>query len=355
MLLKANHVTLLRLVFLPIPCILLFGEVWQKSLALILFVAVGLTDYLDGYLARKQGPTALGALMDPMADKIFVTAMFVPLARMGVVPLWMLFLVFVREYAITELRSIHGSRGIHFQTSEMAKYKTTIQMIGGSVIILNEIFGSSWTVLIPLGGFFLFTLALAARTYAAHGRLGMRSITFVVLVAWGFVMRCFFPYTTTNWAIMALVVGVTMLSGVQYAVQTWQHMGGYLKDRFGVVQWASLAGMSVAFPAIFLSALRWDGVATGIIIAILSVEFVTGGLYNFLTTGKGSTDYFPPKTKTILLNSAGLLGLLLVVTQAPGAGANGVFSLALVASLASCGRVCYLHRGVLTRISGPSG
>ena len=246
----ANHVTLLRLVFLPIPCTLLFGGPWHRAAALVLFIAIGLTDYLDGYLARKHGSTTLGALIDPMADKIFVTAMFVPLARTEVVSLWMVFLIFVREFTVTELRSIHGSRGIHFQTSELAKCKTAIQMIGGAVIILNDIFRSSWVILIPLGGFLLFTLALAKRTYEKNGRLGPRIITLVTLVAWALGTRCVFPYTTTIWAIMLLVVGVTILSGLQYVLETWRHLGGYLRQRFGVAEWAAFAGVSFAFPAI---------------------------------------------------------------------------------------------------------
>jgi cardiolipin synthase (CMP-forming) len=342
----ANTVTLLRLVFLPIPCSLMFGGPWHKALALVLFVAMGLTDYLDGYLARKQGPTTLGALMDPMADKIFVTTMFVPLVRLDVVPLWMVLLLLVREYAVTELRSIHGSRGVQFRTSELAKYKTTIQMIGGSVIILNDIFRDNWVVLIPLSGFFLFTLALAYRIHRKRGRLGPRIITLVILVGWALAMRCAFAYTITNWAIMALVVGATLVSGIQYAVRTWMHLGDHRRRSFGIAEWGSFVGVSFFFPAIYLSTLQAQTVATWVIIAIFSVEFITGGLNNLLTTARGFHDYIPPIFKMLLLNGAGALGLLLILlplsrrTELP----NVVLVLGLVASVIFCVTRFSAHR-----------
>jgi phosphatidylglycerophosphate synthase len=185
----------------------------------------------------------------------------------------------------------------------------------------------------------------------------MRSITFVVLVAWAVAMRCFFPYTVTNWAIMAVVVGVTILSGVLYAVQTWRHMGEYLRGRFGMVEWTALASMSLAFPAIYLAALQSNGVAAGIIIALLSVEFVTGGLYNFLTTAEKFADYVPPVAKTLLINAAGSLGLLFILAQVPGGERffNGFSSLALAGSLAFCARGLYVHRRALLSISGLRG
>jgi CDP-diacylglycerol--glycerol-3-phosphate 3-phosphatidyltransferase len=345
----ANHVTLLRLVFLPLPCALLFGGPWHKSLALVLFIVLGLTDYLDGYLARKQGPTTLGALIDPMADKIFVTAMFVPLAQLGAVPIWMVLLLFVREYVVTELRSIHGSHGAQFKTSELAKYKTTIQMIGGAVIIFNGILGDHWAAFVPLGGFFLFTLALARWTYLRHGRLGPRIITFVTLVGWALGMRAFFPYQTTNWAIMALVMGITLLSGIQYVYQTWRHLGSFLRRQPGLAQWASFVGIGFAFPAIYLSALSFREAEAWIIILVLSLEFATGGLNNLLATLRARAPYIPPTTKIIILNAAGLLGLAFLALPLPGRirMLNALLFLGLLASLVYCARTFYLNRRTL--------
>jgi CDP-diacylglycerol--glycerol-3-phosphate 3-phosphatidyltransferase len=344
----ANQVTLLRLVFLPAPCALLFGGPWEKALALLLFILIGLTDYLDGYLARKQGPTTLGAVMDPMVDKIFVTAMFVPLASMHVVPIWLVLLLFIREYVVTELRSIHGSRGVHFQTSELAKYKTTIQMIGGGVIILNEIFRSHWGALVPLTGFFVFTLGLALRTHRQRDRFGPRIITFVVLVGWVLLTRCLFSHTTTIMAVMVLIVSVTLLSGLQYVVQTWKHMGRSLRAEFGAMESASFLGISVVFPVIYVSALYTSEVSPWLIIAILSLEFAGGGLNNLQSTLGASSPYIPQMGKSLLVNGAGLLGLLLLL-WIPGSArlSNVLLLVALAASLVYCLKSFYIHRRAL--------
>jgi CDP-diacylglycerol--glycerol-3-phosphate 3-phosphatidyltransferase len=342
----ANQVTLARLILLPIPCALLFGETWHQFVALILFIGIGLTDYLDGYLARKQGPTTLGALLDPMADKIFVTAMFIPLAHMEVVPIWMVLLLFIREYTVTELRSIHGSGGLQFRTSELAKYKTTIQMIGGGAIIGIEIFGPHRGVFVGLGVLMLFGIILAVRTYLKNGRLGPRIITFLVLVAWGSGMRCVFSYQVVELAIMALIVGVTCISGFQYVTQTWRHLGGYLRERFGSREWASFVGISLAFPIIYVSTLYSKEVATWMIIAILSLEFAVGGLKNLVTTLKASSTYDPQLTKTILLNGAGLVGLLLILLSVPERTLilNAILLVVLLASLIYCLMSFYTHR-----------
>jgi CDP-diacylglycerol--glycerol-3-phosphate 3-phosphatidyltransferase len=351
MTITANQMTFLRLIFLPIPCALLFGGPTHKGLALLLFIAAGLTDYLDGHLARKHGATRLGALIDPMADKIYITAMFVPLAWQGIVPIWMVLLLFIREYTVTELRSIHGSGGVDFRTSELAKYKTTIQMIGGGVIILNEIFRQHWTVWIPLGAFFAFSLLLATHTYRMRGRLGSRILTLMSLIAWVLVMRALLPYDRTNQAIMALIVAVTLLSGLHYALLTWRSLKGYVKERFGAREWASFVGIGLLFPAFYLSTLHSREVAVWTVIAILSVEFAIGGLKNFLTTLKGSGAYSPQTTKILFLNGAGLLSVLLLLFSVPHRSEilNTLLFLVFAASLLYCLRFAYRNRHALIR------
>jgi phosphatidylglycerophosphate synthase len=268
---------------------------------------------------------------------------------MEIVPIWMIFLLFIREYTVTELRSIHGAGGIRFRTSELAKYKTTIQMIGGGAIILNDIFRSHWSVLIPMGGGLLFTVLLAFWTYRKQGRLGPRSITFMTLVAWGLATRCIFSYTTTIWAIMALVVAVTLISGLQYMIQTWRHLGEHLRERFGPREWASFVGIGLAFPVIYVSTLYSSGVAVWMVIGILSLEFATGGLKNFLVTLKKSASYIPQVAKTLFLNGAGMLGLLLILFSVPDRTRllNILLLVVLAASAIYCLRLFYIHRHAL--------
>lgn len=345
----ANQVTLFRLVFLPIPCALLFEAPWQKALSLLFFVVIGLTDYLDGYLARKQGPTRLGALIDPIADKVFVAAMFIPLVRMEAVPIWMVVLVFIREFLVTELRGIHGFAGLEFHTSELAKYKTTIQMIGGGIVILNVIFGSSRDVLLPMGGFFAFTLVLAGITYLRQGRLGPRTLTFVGLVGWAFATRFLFSYTTTNWAIMALVAGVTLVSGLQYLAWTWRSLKGDLIGQVGVKDWAISLGVGVLFPTVYISALHFKEVSTWVVLVIIGIEFVYGGLRS---TVRGSRDLLGGSAdvlRTVWVVGAGCLGILLTLSlpQSSALILNTLFLVVSITSAVHCARSLYGHRRIL--------
>lgn len=345
----ANQVTLLRLVFLPIPCALLFEAPWQKALSLVFFVVIGLTDYLDGYLARKQGPTTLGAMIDPIADKVFVAAMFIPLVRMEAVPIWMVVLIFIREFLVTELRGIHGSVGVEFHTAELAKYKTTIQMIGGGIVILNVIFGSNRGVLVPLGGFFVFTLVLAAITYLRQGRLGPRVLTFVGLVGWAVAMRFAFSYTTTNWSIMALVVGVTLVSGLQYLAWTWQRLRGDLIGQLGVKDWANSLGVGVLFPTVYISTLHSREVSTWVILVIVGIEFVYGGLRSTLQVLLDTSFRSADLLRTVLIVGAGSLGILLTLSLPRGSAyiLNTLFLVVSVASAVHCARSLYGHRQIL--------
>lgn len=348
--LTANHLTLLRLALIPIPCALLLGGALYKSLALALFLLVGLTDYLDGYLARKQGPTLLGALMDPLADKIFVAAMFVPLAHQGSVPLWMVWLVFLREYAVTELRSIHGARKSTFRTSELAKYKTTIQMIGGGVIILNEIFGPSPWVFLPLGSLFLFTIGVAWQARKAGLRSGLRGLTFMVLVAWALAMRWQFPYEEVNWAIMALVTSVTVMSGLHYAYHSWRLMGSELSRSFNWGDGAAFLGISLIFPSIFVAVAGLPQTSIWLVLAVLASEMLVGGLNNLSVVSDVPLRYAPGRIRMAILNGAGLTALMFMALGTKNWHydlGNMALGVCLFASLVGCVKAAYIHRRTL--------
>src|SRR5262249_34179634 len=101
----ANQVTFTRLVAMPFLAILLYGGRTERLIALVIGFFVGLTDYLDGYLARKQGPTVLGGLMDPLADKVFLALVVLPFAQMGLLPWWATAALLLREFLVTALRS----------------------------------------------------------------------------------------------------------------------------------------------------------------------------------------------------------------------------------------------------------
>ena len=100
------------------------------SVALLVFLAATLTDYLDGVLARKQGLiTDFGKLMDPLADKILTASAFIGLCAIGKFPAWAVIAIVSREFLITGLRSLAASKGIVISADRLGKHKTAWQMI----------------------------------------------------------------------------------------------------------------------------------------------------------------------------------------------------------------------------------
>ncbi|MEO8844351.1 MAG: CDP-alcohol phosphatidyltransferase family protein, partial [Kofleriaceae bacterium] len=137
----ANQVTVLRLIPMPLLSWMIYkghsdhndAYLWA---ALIAGVVVGSTDWVDGMLARKYGPTVFGGLLDPIADKIFIAFAYTPFADHDVlVPWWACALMFTREFFITALRSAYEQRDLTMKTSYIAKAKTWAQMQGIGVML----------------------------------------------------------------------------------------------------------------------------------------------------------------------------------------------------------------------------
>ena len=100
------------------------------GVAAAVFVFGALTDGLDGYLARRySGTTALGQWLDPLADKILVTAPVVAMAFIGRFPVWAVVVIVLREFAVSALRAWLGMRGVAMPASRWGKAKTAVQMV----------------------------------------------------------------------------------------------------------------------------------------------------------------------------------------------------------------------------------
>ena len=132
----ANQVTLARLIPMPLLAWLIYEGAQQGYennpymwSALIAGIVIGSTDWLDGMLARKYGPTVLGGLLDPIADKVFIAFAYAPFAddimkangvASSMVPAWVVALMFTREFFITALRSAYEQRALTLKTSYLA-------------------------------------------------------------------------------------------------------------------------------------------------------------------------------------------------------------------------------------------
>jgi CDP-diacylglycerol--glycerol-3-phosphate 3-phosphatidyltransferase len=108
-----------------------------NTLALTLFIVAAITDYLDGQIARKRNLiTNFGKLMDPLADKVLVSAAFVMLSAEGLFPAWILVVILAREFMVTGLRLVASSQGAVLAADQLGKWKTLTQMVTAIYLLL---------------------------------------------------------------------------------------------------------------------------------------------------------------------------------------------------------------------------
>lgn len=125
-----NQLTVLRIILTPVFLFLFISDnPVLKQISLAVFFLAAITDWYDGWLARKFNYiTNWGKFMDPLADKILTSTAFLAFAFMGVLEMWMVIAVIVRDFAITGLRAFADYKGDSMSTSLLAKWKTFIQM-----------------------------------------------------------------------------------------------------------------------------------------------------------------------------------------------------------------------------------
>jgi len=124
-----NILTGFRFLCIPVVIILLYFQGRLGSFLAAAFIGLAfITDILDGYFARKYGAvTVLGKFLDPLADKVLVSATMITLIPMGRIPFLIVIFIIIREMAVTGLRSVAASEGIVIQASALGKYKTIFQ------------------------------------------------------------------------------------------------------------------------------------------------------------------------------------------------------------------------------------
>ncbi len=128
-----NKLTMLRILLIPFFVVFMLispGEAAYRWIALGIFITASLTDLLDGKIARKYGlVTNFGKLMDPLADKMLVSAALICLTALGQLAAWIVIVIISREFIISGLRQIAADNGVVIAASYWGKYKTTFQMI----------------------------------------------------------------------------------------------------------------------------------------------------------------------------------------------------------------------------------
>jgi CDP-diacylglycerol--glycerol-3-phosphate 3-phosphatidyltransferase len=170
-----NSLTVLRIFFVPLLVVVLLTRqpnwnFWGLPIhfevfgVLILLVAAA-TDAMDGYIARKRREvTTLGILLDPIADKLLISAAFVPLVWMHLVPAWMVVIIIGREFIVVGLREIASVEGLVIPASPLGKTKMILQVLAGCIVILT----SNHPALKTVGTALLWLVVVSAVLSAIH-------------------------------------------------------------------------------------------------------------------------------------------------------------------------------------------
>jgi CDP-diacylglycerol--glycerol-3-phosphate 3-phosphatidyltransferase len=194
-----NSITMSRICCIPLliwmlssvyPFRSVHGE--QEIAASLLFILASITDGVDGYLARKRGQiTTMGMLLDPLADKLMITAAYVCLVQFNphLMKAWVAVLVIGREFLVSGLRSIASSEGFTIEASDLAKLKTVIQIVSVVAVIL------------------------------AHGWYAWHFGWFILPVEWIAIAAIYF------------MVLVSIISAVDYFVAFWRKIDHASSDR----------------------------------------------------------------------------------------------------------------------------
>jgi len=163
-----NALTLVRMFLVPLLVVVLLTEfegrhllgVPREVLGAAIFGIASITDWLDGYLARRRRQvTWLGQMLDPIADKLLTSAAFISLVQLELAPAWMVALIIGREFAVTALRSLAYTKGITIPASPLGKIKMASQV----ATILMLLLGSGpMPALLPLGRLALWFVMVAA-------------------------------------------------------------------------------------------------------------------------------------------------------------------------------------------------
>lgn len=182
----ANKLTLIRIILVPVFLIFIAVKSipYGSVIATVVFIIAALTDKLDGYIARSRNQiTRFGKLMDPLADKLLVSAALVSLVEFHILSSWIAIIIIAREFAVTGLRSIAAAEGIVLAASKWGKLKTVIQIIAILLALL---------------------------------KLNFRSIK---VLHHALPLNVFMNFKITSNIVMYIAVIVTILSGVDYFVK----------------------------------------------------------------------------------------------------------------------------------------
>ncbi|HLW01283.1 MAG TPA: CDP-diacylglycerol--glycerol-3-phosphate 3-phosphatidyltransferase [Ktedonobacterales bacterium] len=179
----------------PLVVLVLLDTPWAYLVSLALFVLGAISDLLDGRLARRYKlVSSLGVFLDLTADKVYVSALLVALAQVGVLPAWLVVIIISREFIVSGLRALAASEGVVIPAGRWGKQKTAITMLGLAGLLLAK--------------------ALDAKAIFPWGAASSAGLTVSVSNAAGYLL-------VASDVIMLLAVIWTIFSAVEYLVSGW--------------------------------------------------------------------------------------------------------------------------------------
>lgn len=287
----ANQVTVARLIPMPLISWLLYEGTAKRAdsylwIALVFGTLIGFTDFIDGMLARKYGPTVLGGLLDPIADKVFIAFAYAPFADVHLVPAWACGLMFVREFFVTALRSAYEQRSLTLKTSYLAKAKTWTQMQGIGVMILFPLIGQRPAMTYILWVGIAAPLVAMAGLWLIKKKFWRGALTmsgsFVALL----LVNLYGDPDVSMAAILIGVVAITWISGLDYLLIGWRQLRG--RGDFTLADGVRLLG-AVTVPVLLFAVLVHTAAPAWTVLTILPVELAVGGLDNLLSHHRKAT------------------------------------------------------------------
>jgi CDP-diacylglycerol--glycerol-3-phosphate 3-phosphatidyltransferase len=340
----ANHLTILRIISLPIPCILLYGGLEAKLVALLLFGILGFTDYLDGVLARRYGTTPFGTLFDPIADKIFITVIYIPFVQLGYIPLWAAILLFLREFLITEVRRLLSQKKLELRVTELAKSKTTIQMAGAACILLVYLIPSKRLFITSFSIALAFTCFIAVWSLIRNRRIPHRVVLAFCCFAYVLLIGAFFTPQWSALLYIIVIIGFTYASGLQYLIVSypaWSGMeGNTLSLCFQLIS-------SFLIPLLALTMLHLVPEFSWMAILILSFDFASQGLDTWISA-LGQEERIKDRLRRLVMNPLALaVGIVFFIFTDARTAATAFLWISLCLSAIYVAADFYGHRRLL--------
>lgn len=204
-----NQLTILRMALLPLYITLFLSDSLVAQWAsLLLFGLLALTDWLDGYLARKHGLiTNFGKIMDPLADKLLMLTAMILFVQVGLVPGWMIVLIWWRELAVTGLRTLVAARRTVLAADSWGKAKTVLQVVA------------------VVGGMLVYCLQNTLNEVLPDWRLDLENAGF-----WGeSTARVLDTNAVPYWSMFAATI-LSLWSGLRYFRKNWEAVCLELED-----------------------------------------------------------------------------------------------------------------------------